>query len=84
MAKTVDPVIQIANCCIKQGEKDPFIRVIFCLKKVSSIVGQTVLCFDSEAELLRAWANFIREGNLKSIFMSFNIITKRYFSFKYF
>lgn len=57
----VDPVIQIANCCIRQGEKEPFLRVIFCLKHVSPIAGQTVLCFERETELLSAWAKFIRE-----------------------
>ena len=57
----IDPIIQIANCCVRQGEKEPFLRVIFCLKKVSPIAGQTVLCFEKESELLSAWARFIRE-----------------------
>jgi len=56
-----DPVIQIANCCIRQGEKEPFLRVIFCLNSVSPITGQTVLCFKTEQELLSAWANFLEK-----------------------
>ncbi|KAK4337001.1 hypothetical protein RND71_044099 [Anisodus tanguticus] len=57
----IDPVIQIANCCIRQGDKEPFLKVIFCLNNVSPIAGQKVLCFQKESELLAAWANFIRE-----------------------
>jgi len=57
----IDPVIQIANCCVRQGEKEPFLRVIFCLKNVSSIAGQTVLCYEKETDLLKAWADFIRQ-----------------------
>ncbi|CAD5114717.1 DgyrCDS3760 [Dimorphilus gyrociliatus] len=56
-----DPVIQIASMVIKQGSKEPFVRCIFTLKKCASIIGADVRCFDSEAELLRKWAEFFRE-----------------------
>jgi DNA polymerase delta subunit 1 len=56
-----DPVIQIANYVIRQGEKDPFIKVIFTLKDCAPIVGHEVKCFEDEKKLLNAWADFVRE-----------------------
>ncbi len=56
-----DPVIQIANYVIRQGETDPFIRVIFCLNTVSPIVDVDVRCYRTEREMLNAWADFVRE-----------------------
>ena len=47
-----DPVIQIANMVIRQGEKEPFIRNVFTLNTCSSIVGAEVLSFSSEQKLL--------------------------------
>ncbi|XP_044137559.1 DNA polymerase delta catalytic subunit [Bufo gargarizans] len=55
-----DPVIQIANMVLRQGEKDPFIRNVFTLGTCSSIVGSQVLCFEKEDALLKAWAEFVR------------------------
>ncbi|XP_053546791.1 DNA polymerase delta catalytic subunit [Bombina bombina] len=55
-----DPVIQIANMVLRQGEKDPFIRNVFTLDTCASIVGSRVLCFEREDELLKAWAEFVR------------------------
>jgi len=55
-----DPVIQIANMVVRQGEKDPFIRVIFTLNTCAPIVGTTVKSFDTEKELLKAWSDFVR------------------------
>ena len=48
-----DPVIQIANMVIRQGEKDPFIRNVFTWKSCAPIVGAEVLSFDTEQDLLR-------------------------------
>jgi len=48
-----DPVIQIANMVIRQGEKDPFIRNVFTLKSCAPVVGAEVLSFDTEQQLLR-------------------------------
>lgn len=56
-----DPVIQIANMVIRQGETEPFIKNVFTLKNCAPIVGCQVLCFNTEKELLREWSNFIRE-----------------------
>lgn len=56
-----DPVIQIANMVIRQGEKDPFIRNIFTLDKCAPIVGSHVMSFKTEQEMLQAWADFVKE-----------------------
>jgi len=51
-----DPVIQIANMVIHQGEKDPFIRNVFTLKSCAPIVGAEVLSFDTEQQLLQVFS----------------------------
>ncbi|OTF71242.1 hypothetical protein BLA29_008581, partial [Euroglyphus maynei] len=56
-----DPIIQIANYVTRQGESEPFIRVIFCLKTCLPIVDHEVRCYDDEKKLLQAWADFVRE-----------------------
>ncbi|XP_072033784.1 DNA polymerase delta catalytic subunit-like [Amphiura filiformis] len=56
-----DPVIQIANMVIRQGERDPFIRNVFTLNTCAPIVGSHVLPFKKESDLLQAWSDFIRE-----------------------
>ncbi|KIP08801.1 hypothetical protein PHLGIDRAFT_103803 [Phlebiopsis gigantea 11061_1 CR5-6] len=57
----VDPVIQIASMVTRQGESHPFIRNVFTLSACSHIVGSQVLSFDSEAEMLEAWRDFVNE-----------------------
>ncbi len=44
-----------------QGDKDPFIRNIFTLNTCSAIVGSQVLSYMKEADMLTAWANFVRD-----------------------
>ncbi|CAG0913322.1 unnamed protein product [Notodromas monacha] len=56
-----DPVIQIANMVMRQGEKEPFIRNVFTLNTCAPIVGSQVISFDSETKLLDRWADFVRE-----------------------
>ncbi|KAK6639162.1 DNA polymerase delta catalytic subunit [Polyplax serrata] len=56
-----DPVIQIANMVMKQGQAEPFIRNIFTLNVCAPIVGSQVLCFDKETDLLKNWAEFVRQ-----------------------
>ena len=50
-----DPVIQIANMVLRQGEKEPFIKNIFTLDECAPIVGSEVIWFDKkkETELLK-------------------------------
>jgi len=55
-----DPVIQIANMVIRQGDPEPFIRNVFTLDTCGQIVGSDVISFDKESKLLEQWAEFIR------------------------
>ena len=54
-----DPVIQIANMVVRQGEKEPFIKNVFTLEECAPVVGSEVICFvkgskeAKEAELLK-------------------------------
>jgi DNA polymerase delta subunit 1 len=56
----LDPVIQIANMVTIQGDSQPFIRSVFTLGSCSAIVGSNVRCFESEAELLKSWSEFVQ------------------------
>lgn len=56
-----DPVIQIANMVMRQGEKEPFIRNVFTLNTCAPIVGSHVLSYPKESELLDAWSEFVRQ-----------------------
>lgn len=56
-----DPVIQIANMVIRQGDAEPFIRNIFTLDSCAPIVGSQVLCFDKETLLLKVQVFFISD-----------------------
>ena len=56
-----DPVIQIANMVVRQGEKEPFIRNVFTLDTCAQIVGSQVISCGKEQELLEKWASFVRE-----------------------
>lgn len=47
-----DPVIQIANMVIRQGEPEPFLKNIFTLHSCAPIVGCQVLSFDKESLML--------------------------------
>lgn len=44
-----DPVIQIANMVIKQGESEPFLRNVFTLDTCAPIVGSQVLSYEEES-----------------------------------
>nr|BAJ78744.1 DNA polymerase delta catalytic subunit [Aposthonia japonica] len=67
-----DPVIQIANMVVKQGDHEPFIRNVFTLDTCAPIVGCQVLSYQSETEMLEKWADFIRELD-PDIFTGYNI-----------
>ena len=56
-----DPVIQIANMVIRQGEREPFIRNVFTLGSCAQIVGSHVISCEKESDLLDQWAKFVRE-----------------------
>ena len=44
-----DPVIQIANMVVRQGEKEPFIRNVFTLDTCAQIVGSQVKLVDDNS-----------------------------------
>lgn len=56
---TQDPVIQIANIVTRYGEKQPFVRNVFCLDTTSSIVATQVLDYSKETDMLKAWQEFL-------------------------
>ncbi|XP_060591908.1 DNA polymerase delta catalytic subunit-like isoform X2 [Ruditapes philippinarum] len=56
-----DPVIQIANMVIRQGEHAPFIRNVFTLNTCAPVIGSQVLSYMTEKEMLSKWAAFVRE-----------------------
>ncbi|XP_021342594.1 DNA polymerase delta catalytic subunit-like [Mizuhopecten yessoensis] len=56
-----DPVIQIANMVIRQGDHEPFIRNVFTLNTCAPVIGSQVLCHMKEADMLERWAAFVRE-----------------------
>ncbi|XP_034948742.1 DNA polymerase delta catalytic subunit [Chelonus insularis] len=67
-----DPVIQIANMVIRQGEAEPFLRNIFTLDICAPIVGCQVLSFAREDLMLQNWAEFIRQSD-PDILTGYNI-----------
>ncbi|XP_068855408.1 DNA polymerase delta catalytic subunit-like [Aphelocoma coerulescens] len=55
-----DPVIAIAAVALRQGAREPFLRVVFSLLPCAPLRGATVRSFDTERELLQSWAEFVR------------------------
>lgn len=68
-----DPVIQISNMVIRQGEKDPFIRNVFTLNTCASIIGSDVKSFKNEKDLLQEWSNFVKEAD-PDVITGYNIV----------
>lgn len=68
----VDQVIQIANVIQLHGVKEVMARNIFCLRSCAPIGHAEVYCYETEHEMLAAWANFIRELD-PDIFTGYNI-----------
>ncbi|XP_049851276.1 uncharacterized protein LOC126325829 [Schistocerca gregaria] len=54
-----DPVIQIANIVTVYGRNEEIVRNVFVLGSCTPIVNVDVLCFESEADLLDAWRDFV-------------------------
>ncbi|NXM53176.1 DPOD1 polymerase, partial [Illadopsis cleaveri] len=48
-----DPVIAIAAVALRQGCREPFLRVVFTLLSCAPLRGATVRSFQSERELLQ-------------------------------
>ncbi|NXS22590.1 DPOD1 polymerase, partial [Mystacornis crossleyi] len=48
-----DPVIAIAGAVLRQGCREPFLRVVFTLRACAPLRGATVRSFGSEGDLLQ-------------------------------
>lgn len=68
-----DSVIQIANYVWDHGHKKPTAQVVFTLKSCAAIVGADVVSFETEEELLSAWAQFVRLSD-PDIITGYNIV----------
>jgi DNA polymerase delta subunit 1 len=69
------PVIQIANIITINGQNSPIIKNCFTLntcKKIDSKIGN-ILCFETEEELLTAWAEFVQTID-PDILTGYNVI----------
>lgn len=67
-----DPVIQIANMVIRQGDREPFIKNVFTLNTCAPVIGSQVLSHSNERDLLDKWAAFVREAD-PDIITGYNI-----------
>lgn len=56
----MDPVIQIANHCVSYGNSTPLSRAIFTVRSCAPIAGAHVFSFDTEEEMMVAWAEYLR------------------------
>jgi DNA polymerase delta subunit 1 len=54
-----DPVIQIANVVMIQGQEQPLIRSVFTLNTCLPIVGANVNCSETEIDMLLKWRSFV-------------------------
>lgn len=63
-----DPVIQIANMVIKQGEPEPFVRNIFTLDTCAPIVGCQVMSFVTEQLMLQVKMKILSGNSIKNEF----------------
>ena len=68
-----DPVIQIANHVTLQGSSKPIVKNVFTLHECAPISGAQVLSFDSEAEMLKAWRQFLIDTD-PDIITGYNIM----------
>lgn len=68
-----DSVIQIANYMMVYGSIEPIFKNVFVLGGCTPIVNADVRCFESEEDLLQAWAEFIIESD-PDIITGYNIV----------
>ena len=68
-----DPVIQIANHVTLQGENAPVFKNVFTLDTCASISGAQVVSFEKEADMLKAWSEFVRQCD-PDLMTGYNII----------
>ena len=68
-----DQVIQIANHIVLQGENTTVVKNIFTLKECAPISGAQVLSFETEAEMLTSWHQFLLASDA-DIITGYNIV----------
>lgn len=68
-----DPVIQIANYTWEHGAPKASSKVVFTLKSCAPIVGADVVSFETEEEMLSAWASFVRVSD-PDVLTGYNIV----------
>ena len=68
-----DPVIQIGAIVIAAGTQEPLTRTVFTLKGCDKVKGTEILSFGCEADLLRAFADYIRTHN-PDVISGYNIV----------
>ena len=69
-----DPVIQISNICVEFGRNnnEPIVQNLFSLKECADITGAKIHNYEKEADMLKAWADFIVELD-PDIIIGYNI-----------
>ncbi|XP_062475100.1 DNA polymerase delta catalytic subunit-like, partial [Pezoporus occidentalis] len=55
-----DAVIQVGVAVQRQGEAEPFLRLVLVLGSCAPISGAAVISFQRERDLLQSWAEFVR------------------------
>ncbi|XP_057256332.1 DNA polymerase delta catalytic subunit-like, partial [Pezoporus wallicus] len=55
-----DAVIQVGVAVQRQGEAEPFLRLVLVLGSCAPIPGAAVISFQRERDLLQSWAEFVR------------------------
>ncbi|XP_033928295.1 DNA polymerase delta catalytic subunit [Melopsittacus undulatus] len=55
-----DAVIQVGCAVQRQGDPEPFLRLVLVLSSCAPIPGAAVICFQRERDLLQSWAEFVR------------------------
>lgn len=68
----IDPVIQIASVVTRYGDKQPFIRNVFCLDTCALIAGCQICEFSKEDQMLRAWTKYLQEVD-PDVIIGYNI-----------
>ena len=62
-----DACYQIAMTLCKYGESEPFDRVCFCHKETADVPEGRIEWFDTEREVLEAWAKYVHDKNVDVI-----------------
>lgn len=67
-----DPVIQIANVILRQGDQRPFVRNVFTVNTCSAIIGSEIKSYQDEKDMLMAWRDFVVKSD-PDVIIGYNI-----------